>query len=312
LDILIIIAKTTDIVYISNMETNTRPAAYFTESYTNNILAGDRQASEKVIGEALAAHFSIGTIYEHVLTPAQRAVGDLWHAGKIGIAEEHRASEITLDVMRYLRNTAPPRPSLRRRILVTTLSGDLHLIGAKMIADYFHMDGWTVDFLGIDTPTSALLEFASKREPHVIAISVSYDAIVPQLADVVKSLRSLKHKPLIMLGGAALNHTKEKFGSDGVANSPEDAVRLAREIMGLSEVKTSLPEYLDALGKRIQKIRKTQGVSQKALGEASSLDRAYISSLENGKQNVTIGALIKIADALTVPLRELLIEEQIL
>ena len=291
------------------METNTTIPAHFVERYTKNILAGDRVASEKLIDEALASSLSIANVYQDILVPAQREVGDLWHSGELGIAEEHRATEITLDVMRHLRNTAPPRPSLRRRILVTTLSGDMHLVGAKMVADYFHMDGWTVDFLGIDTPTSALMEFAAKREPHMIAISVSYDAIIPQLADVVKSLRGLKHKPLIMLGGYALSHTNEKFGSDGVATTAHDAVRLAREIMGLSVVKTSLPEYLDALGNRIQKIRKTQGVSQKALGESSSLDRAYISSLENGKQNVTIGALIKIADALTVPLRELLVDE---
>jgi methylmalonyl-CoA mutase cobalamin-binding domain/chain len=291
------------------METQTALPPKFVERYTNLILSGDKTGSEKLIDEALASHLSISTIYQGILVPAQREIGDLWHDGKLGIAEEHRATEITLDIMRHLRNVAPPRPSLRRRILVTTLAGDMHLVGAKMIADYFHMDGWTVDFLGIDTPTHALLEFAAKREPHMIAISVSYDAVIPLLPEVVKSLRGLKHKPLIMLGGYALSHTKEKFGSDGVANSADDAVRLAREIMGLSVVKTSLPEYLDALGNRIQKIRKTQGVSQKALGESSSLDRAYISSLENGKQNVTIGALIKIADALTVPLRDLLVDE---
>ena len=46
--------------------------------------------------------------------------------------------------------------------------------------------------------------------------------------------------------------------------------------------------------------------SQQDLAEASGLDRTYVSALENGRQNLTIGALVRIAMALGVPAGELL------
>jgi transcriptional regulator with XRE-family HTH domain len=46
--------------------------------------------------------------------------------------------------------------------------------------------------------------------------------------------------------------------------------------------------------------------SQQDLAEAPGLDRTYVSALENGHQNMTIGALVRIAMALRVPADELL------
>ena len=37
------------------------------------------------------------------------------------------------------------------------------------------------------------------------------------------------------------------------------------------------------------------------------LDRTYISMVEHGKQNVTVGTIVKIADALDVQIGELLV-----
>jgi transcriptional regulator with XRE-family HTH domain len=48
-------------------------------------------------------------------------------------------------------------------------------------------------------------------------------------------------------------------------------------------------------------------MSQQDLADGSGLDRAYISSVENGKQNVTIGAVFKLSDALDIALEDLLV-----
>ena len=46
--------------------------------------------------------------------------------------------------------------------------------------------------------------------------------------------------------------------------------------------------------------------NQEQLAQASSLDRTYISAVENGKQNLTIGVVLKLAEALEVPIGQLL------
>lgn len=45
-------------------------------------------------------------------------------------------------------------------------------------------------------------------------------------------------------------------------------------------------------------IRRTKGMNQGELAVLAGVDRAYISLVENGKQNLTMGALFKLAEAL--------------
>lgn len=51
-------------------------------------------------------------------------------------------------------------------------------------------------------------------------------------------------------------------------------------------------------GKKVREIRKVKGVSQESLADLAGLDRTYISDIENGKRNVSIETIFKIAEAL--------------
>jgi len=63
---------------------------------------------------------------------------------------------------------------------------------------------------------------------------------------------------------------------------------------------------LQAIGSRIQQKRKALGLSQSAAARLAGLDRAYLSAIENGKQNVTISGLLRIATALNTDIQSLL------
>jgi len=57
-----------------------------------------------------------------------------------------------------------------------------------------------------------------------------------------------------------------------------------------------------AYGEKVKAIRKSQNVSQEKLAELADLDRTYISDIENGKRNVSIETVLKIAKALDKPM----------
>jgi transcriptional regulator with XRE-family HTH domain len=58
------------------------------------------------------------------------------------------------------------------------------------------------------------------------------------------------------------------------------------------------------IGHRIKELREADGMSQKDLAYASDLDRSYIASIENGKRNVSIVNIEKIAVALGTTLKD--------
>ncbi len=64
------------------------------------------------------------------------------------------------------------------------------------------------------------------------------------------------------------------------------------------------PDLL-ALGQAIRTVRKAQGVSQEDLAHIADIDRAYVSSIERGQQNVGIVTVLRVARTLNLTLADL-------
>jgi len=60
-----------------------------------------------------------------------------------------------------------------------------------------------------------------------------------------------------------------------------------------------------AVGDRIRAARRIRGLSQERLAELAGMDRQAINRIEQGHQSPILDNLIRIADALGVPLSEL-------
>lgn len=64
------------------------------------------------------------------------------------------------------------------------------------------------------------------------------------------------------------------------------------------------------IGDRIKELRKAQGISQEKLAEIADLDRTYVSGVERGKRNASIGSLEKIIHALGCSLQDFFTSEK--
>jgi transcriptional regulator with XRE-family HTH domain len=65
-------------------------------------------------------------------------------------------------------------------------------------------------------------------------------------------------------------------------------------------------DLLASLGHAIRQVREDRQFSQEQISLQSGLDRSYLSSVENGKRNVSIENLQRISGALGVSLTELI------
>lgn len=65
-------------------------------------------------------------------------------------------------------------------------------------------------------------------------------------------------------------------------------------------------ELLIKLGKIIKQKRKDIGISQENFAYKIGMDRTYYSSIENGKHNISILQIEKIANGLDITISELL------
>lgn len=282
----------------------------FLEKYTNALLSGNGASASSVIGEALASGTSPIKAYVSILVPAQIEVGKLWSDSGPRVSEEHRVTQITLAEMARLRPLIKPLSRLGVKAVISTLDGEDHWIGGRIIADFLFIDGWDVHFLGPNTTTKDLLALIESEKFDLVGLTSSKIESLDLVKDAVSKIKTISPLTKIILSGDSIYANQESAGTfkaDGIAFDADEAVILARNLCNVRGQDAALSYYLKGLGERIVTHRKARKFSQHKLAESAGLDRAYISSVENGKQNVTIGAIVKLATALDIGIEDLLI-----
>ena len=279
------------------------------KKYLDAIITGDRELAHAVINEATMNRVSISQLYVDVLAPAQIAVGEMWHAGLLNIAQEHLATSITTGTMENFRYEMKPREHLGVRAAIAVLEGEHHTIGARMFADLLIMDGWTVDVLIDPTPVPDLIDLIRARRIDLLALSCTLSGTQTKAKQIAETLREQGLSTKILLGGQALeneNDDSSVSGVNGIAKDAVEGIKEARQIVGLAKKEIDFESHLAEIGMQIRAVRTQLQMTQQELADQSGLDRTYISMVENGKQNLTLGALFKIADALEISLSSLI------
>jgi methanogenic corrinoid protein MtbC1 len=207
-----------------------------TLQYLEAILEGDRTAAESLILAALDEGVTIAEIYEKVLAPAQARLGRMWHRGEISVADEHFGSATTQSVMSLLRPRFDRAKPKDRTLVATSTPGDLHEIGLRMVTDLFEIDGWTVIYLGANTPTADLIELLDRRQPNLLTLSVSTGLMLRDAGELVERIRETSSiaELKVLIGGppfAVAADLWRELGADGCATSSTEAVRLGNQLV---------------------------------------------------------------------------------
>jgi len=69
----------------------------------------------------------------------------------------------------------------------------------------------------------------------------------------------------------------------------------------------TVPKVVRQFGLRVAKIRNERAISQEKLGSLAGVHRTYIGMIERGEKNITIANMEKIARALGLRLKDLVI-----
>jgi transcriptional regulator with XRE-family HTH domain len=59
------------------------------------------------------------------------------------------------------------------------------------------------------------------------------------------------------------------------------------------------------VGGNVARLRKQRGLTQEALAQAADVKQTYLSEIENGKRNPTLGMLVRLATALDADVHDL-------
>jgi MerR family transcriptional regulator, light-induced transcriptional regulator len=132
------------------------------------IAAGDEtQARHRL--ERLAVGVPLISMCEHVIAPALRRIGDDWEAGRVSIAQEHRASAICERLIAARARQPAGRP--RGTAVVATPPGERHGLPALMAAACLREDRWVVHHLASDLPVEEVTRLAGQVGAGLVVLS---------------------------------------------------------------------------------------------------------------------------------------------
>ena len=278
--------------------------------YTEALVKGDPGEAHRVVKDAMDRGIGQESIYFGMFAPALSEVGRAWQKGELNISAEHHATSITLQQIAYVGQVWRRRrkKGTGLKAVVAAVEGEMHSVAVRMIGDLFHMEGWEVTDLGQDNPTEDLVELVGERKADLVVLSLSHLDRIEAVIRAVEMLKGLETVPVVFVGGAVLSDVEQarRISADLVTSDPTEALKTAGRLFGLGRERVALQVHLTSLGQSVLELRKERGWSQQELAVRASLDRTYISAVEKGRQNITIGAAVRIADALGTSLSELI------
>ena len=208
------------------------PLANLAQEYLTSLLGGERNTASRLILDAVKQGTSVKEIYLNVFQRSQREIGRLWQTNQVSVAQEHYCTAATQLIMSQLYPYIFSGEKSGCKLVVTCIGGELHEIGARMVADFFELGGWDTYFLGANTPTDSILRTLDERGADALAVSATMTFHVNHVAELIDNVKrsGAGKQPKIMVGGYPFNFSPnlwKTLGADGYARDAQDAISMA-------------------------------------------------------------------------------------
>ncbi len=148
------------------------------------------------------------------LLPFQEHIGQLWHDGKLGVAQEHYASNFIkqkiFSAINQLRTVEEGPP-----VVVACPSQEWHEISALTAGYLCATRGCRVHYLGANLPIPELAKFCEQIRPSYVLLSMTVDRSLDEIKNIIRELVT-EVCPVVPVGvGGYCPQTHAGLFSDG-------------------------------------------------------------------------------------------------
>lgn len=199
------------------------------------LLNGERHVASRLILDAVESGVAVKDIYLHVFQPSQRELGRLWQLNQISVAQEHYCTAATQLIMAQLYPQIFRTEKNGRKIVATSIGGELHEIGVRIIADFFEMEGWDTYYLGANSPTAAIVQAIADRRADILAVSATMTFHIRAVESLIATVRASgdSNDVKVLVGGYPFNLEPElwkRVGADAYAADASQAIAVASRL----------------------------------------------------------------------------------
>jgi DNA-binding transcriptional MerR regulator/methylmalonyl-CoA mutase cobalamin-binding subunit len=179
-------------------------------------------------------------LIDRVVVPVLRHVGDLWHSGELGVAQEHFASHRMGTLVSDLTRLATGAHG-GARVVLASFADDEHELGLLSTAARFATWGFRPVFLGARTPPDAVGSAVEAVEPKLVALSCTVSPARARARELIDGYASACRSVPWIVGGTGIGSMSDLVTARGGILAPEDPVALRSLLRHLTARSTPRP-----------------------------------------------------------------------
>ncbi|MFM9144233.1 MAG: homocysteine S-methyltransferase family protein [Phycisphaerales bacterium] len=176
------------------------------EALQRHIIDGEDKGLEQTLERGLAQYPPLAIINDHLLA-GMKIVGDLFGEGKMQLPFVLQSATVMKKAVALLQPHMEKSGAVDRakaRIVLATVSGDVHDIGKNLVDIILTNNGFEVHNIGIKQPLATMLDAVDRTKADALGMS---GLLVKSVAVMEQNLREMNERGIrvpVLLGGAAL------------------------------------------------------------------------------------------------------------
>ena len=122
--------------------------------------------------------------------------------------------------------------------VIGVVEGDTHDIGKNLVKIMLETAGFEMHDLGRDVPLQAYVDKAKEVNASLVAMSTLMTTTMPGMQTVVEKLKEagIRENVKVIVGGGPISQRfADQIGADGYSDTAVDAVKLAKNLLGIAE-----------------------------------------------------------------------------
>ncbi len=176
-------------------------------------------------------------IFSGCIEPVLAGIGDQFSRLEIFLPEMINSAEVVKAIQEALKPFmgAGEASTAKGKIVIATVSGDLHDIGKNIVKAMLEVNGYEIKDLGVDVSPQTALSSAKEFDADIIALSALMLPSLPLVKDVVDfvdaSEEAKQRFKVIVGGGPVSQEWSDEAGVDGYGDNAIDAVEVVRKLL---------------------------------------------------------------------------------
>jgi 5-methyltetrahydrofolate--homocysteine methyltransferase len=208
------------------------------DKLSDAIVSLDAERTQEVTIQGIEDGLNPLDMINEGIRPALEGMGERFASGDLFLPElmlAAKAADAAIEILEPALLTHGSSRDQLGKVLMATVTGDIHDIGKNIVALLLKSAGFEVVDIGVDKTEEEILTAAREHEVNVIGLSALLTTTIPRMREFIELLEEsgIRDKYKVIIGGAPVSQEfADMIGADGYGADATHAVTVTRRLIG--------------------------------------------------------------------------------